>query len=66
MLSYLMTSSGYFLAGKNETELPEVRRGRPGSTYVDKFPLVWNKFEQSGYVTLFAEDQPGLLHLLIF
>ena len=45
--------------GKNETELPEVRRGRPGSTYVDRFPFIWNKYEQSGYVTLFAEDQPG-------
>ena len=45
--------------GKTEMELPEARRGRDDATYVDSYPLVWNKFEQSGYVTLFAEDQPS-------
>ena len=46
-------------SGKTEMELPEARRGRDDSTYVDSYPLIWNKFEQSGYVTLFAEDQPS-------
>ena len=31
-----------------------------GSHYVDIYPLIWNKFEQSGYVTLYTEDQPNL------
>ncbi len=48
------------ISGRKEDELPEVRRGKPGSTYVDSYPLIWNKFEQKGYVTMYAEDQPDL------
>ncbi len=48
------------LVGKLPEELPEVRRGKPGTTYMDVYPLVWNRFEQSGYATMFAEDRPDL------
>ena len=41
-------------------ELPEVRHNVQGSTYVDIYPFVWNKFEQQGYVTMYGEDQPSL------
>lgn len=37
-----------------------MRRNKPGSTYVDTYPLIWNKFEQAGYVTMFAEDMPEI------
>lgn len=41
-------------------ELPEVRKNEPGSTFVDSYPLIWNKYEQAGYVTLFTEDKPDI------
>ena len=46
--------------GKTVEELPEVRKGQPGSTYLDAYPLIWNRFEQNGYATLLAEDEPAL------
>lgn len=46
--------------GQREDELPEVRRGHVDSHYVDIYPFIWNKMEQSGYVTLYAEDAPAL------
>ncbi|KAK2142660.1 hypothetical protein LSH36_926g00042 [Paralvinella palmiformis] len=46
--------------GQTEIELPETRVNKEGSHYVDIYPFIWNKFEQSGYVTLYAEDQPSL------
>ena len=41
-------------------ELPEVRKNKEGSTYVDAYPFIWNKFEQRGYVTLYTEDKPDI------
>ena len=41
-------------------ELPEVRKDKPGSTYVDVYPFIWNLFEQQGYITLFTEDKPDI------
>ncbi len=41
-------------------ELPEVRRDKLDSTYVDVYPSVWKNFKASGYVTQLAEDEPTL------
>ena len=41
-------------------ELPEVRRSVNASHFLDIYPLIWKKFEQSGYVTCFTEDHPIL------
>ncbi len=46
--------------GKTQQQLPEVRKDKEGSTYVDAYPLVWNRFEQNGYVTAFNEESPDL------
>ncbi|XP_057331266.1 uncharacterized protein LOC130671406 isoform X2 [Microplitis mediator] len=45
------------LTGKIELELPETRR-RMGSqaNYVDVYPMIWNKYKDSGYITGFMED----------
>lgn len=42
--------------GKNFTELKSQRVGGEHANFVDALPFVWNKFEQAGYVTLYAED----------
>ncbi|CAF2080961.1 unnamed protein product [Rotaria magnacalcarata] len=44
------------LTGKTERELPEARRGQPGAETVDRFPWIWKKFKNNGYVTQWAED----------
>ena len=41
-------------------ELRDMKRSGNMGQYVSSLPFVWNKFEQSGYVTLYAEDQPNL------
>lgn len=41
-------------------DLPEVRASVFDSGTVDEYPLVWKKFQQQGYVTLFAEDEPSI------
>ena len=38
------------------TELDSQRVGGEHANFVDALPFVWNKFEQVGYVTLYAED----------
>lgn len=38
----------------------EIGRSGHAGRYVDLLSFIWNKFEQSGYVTLYAEDQPRL------
>lgn len=48
------------ITGSKETELLHRRRNGKFAQYVDNFPFIWYKYEQSGYVTLFAEDQPDL------
>ena len=32
----------------------------PDSVFVDALPFIWNKFEMSGYVTLYAEERPDI------
>ena len=45
------------LTGKNETDVPEVRRGHANAIHVDvATKFVWTKFEEHGYKTLWAED----------
>ena len=47
--------------GRTDLELPDARKEKVitnETKYVDSYPMIWNKFKQSGYVTLFAEDKP--------
>jgi hypothetical protein len=44
------------LTGKSEPELPNVGKGKPGSTTLDGFPWIWNEFKTAGYVTQWIED----------
>jgi hypothetical protein len=46
--------------GKKIEELPETRKSKIDSTYVDTYPLIWLDYEKKGYVTLFAEDEPTM------
>ena len=48
------------LTGKHEEELPNVLKGVPGSTTVDKaFPFIWKNFKKElQYATLYNEDWP--------
>nr|KAG5687926.1 hypothetical protein BaRGS_014375 [Batillaria attramentaria] len=39
-------------------ELPEVRQSEFDAGTVDEYPLVWKLFQQQGYTTLYAEDEP--------
>ncbi|XP_064625280.1 uncharacterized protein LOC135486430 [Lineus longissimus] len=43
------------LTGKEENELPDVRRGHTNNT-LDDFPWIWNEYKKAGYVTQFTED----------
>lgn len=49
-----------FCVGKTEQELPEVRKHVDDSGYVDKYPMLWKDFEDHGYATLYAEDEPSI------
>ncbi|CAF1322881.1 unnamed protein product [Rotaria sp. Silwood1] len=44
------------LTGKTELELPEARRGHAGAESVDRFPWIWKKFKDNGYITQWTED----------
>ena len=46
------------LTGRNETELPEARRGyeAAGARTVDAHPWIWRRMRTQGYVTQWAED----------
>lgn len=48
------------LTGKTEMELPEARKNIWDSDVVDVYPLVWKKFKEQGYVTMFGEDEPSI------
>lgn len=48
------------LTGKTELELPDTRKRKLNSTYVDVYPFVWKDFKKNGYVTGFLEDVPDL------
>jgi len=41
------------------SELESQRVGGEHANFIDALPFVWNKFEQAGYVTLYAEDAGG-------
>jgi len=42
--------------GVTFAEIKSQRVGGESANFVDALPFVWNKFEQAGYVTLYAED----------
>ena len=42
--------------GLTFSELESQRVGGEQASFMDALPFVWNKFEQAGYVTLYAED----------
>ncbi|KAL4234217.1 hypothetical protein ACF0H5_005870 [Mactra antiquata] len=45
------------LTGKQEMEIPEVRRGKKGAKHVDEVvEFVWTKYERKGYITQWTED----------
>lgn len=48
------------LTGFTELELPETRKRKFSSTYVNSYPMIWNKYQKAGYVTAFNEDQPKI------
>lgn len=41
------------LTGMTELELPETRKRKFSSKYVNIYPMVWKKYQESGYVTAF-------------
>ena len=49
-----------FLCGKTLNELPEGRRGKPNAKRVDRYPWVWKKYRNIGYMTQYIEDQPEI------
>jgi hypothetical protein len=48
------------LTGLTELELPETRKRKFSSNYVDLYPMIWKKYQAAGYVTAFNEDQPNI------
>lgn len=48
------------LTGFTELELPETRKRKFSSTYVNAYPMIWKQYEKAGYVTAFNEDQPSI------
>lgn len=48
------------LTGFTELELPETRKRKFSSTFVNSYPFIWNKYQKKGYVTSFNEDQPNI------
>ena len=45
------------LTGRTEGELPDVRKGEKGSTFVDVYPFIWKEYEKRGYITHYTEDE---------
>ena len=48
------------LTGFTELELPETRKRKFSSTFVNSYPMIWKKYQDAGYVTSFNEDQPKI------
>lgn len=48
------------LTGYNELELPDCLWRTKGSSTVDVYPMIWKEFKKAGYMTLLAEDAPGI------
>ncbi|XP_050394938.1 uncharacterized protein LOC126812528, partial [Patella vulgata] len=55
-----LTALAPMLTGLLLGELGEVRKGFKGATTFDEKPLIWKDFKRAGYVTLWADDVPGL------
>jgi hypothetical protein len=48
------------LTGFTELELPETRRRKLNSDYVNVYPFIWQDYQKHGYITAFNEDQPNI------
>lgn len=48
------------LTGFTELELPETRRRKKNSDYVNVYPFIWKEYQEYGYVTSFNEDVPSI------
>ncbi|XP_050409479.2 uncharacterized protein LOC126824321 [Patella vulgata] len=48
------------LTGHLLEELGDMRKGFKDATTFDEKPFIWKDFKQAGYVTLWADDLPGL------
>ncbi|CAG9805099.1 unnamed protein product [Chironomus riparius] len=48
------------LTGYTELELPETRKRKFSSNYVNVYPMIWKEYQKAGYVTSFNEDQPKI------
>lgn len=46
------------LTGKTELELPETRKRKFKSNFVDVYPFIWNNYKKHGYTTAYNEDLP--------
>ncbi|XP_076435704.1 uncharacterized protein LOC143275453 [Babylonia areolata] len=46
------------LTGKREEDLPDVQTWKYNAEPMNAYPFIWKEFEQQGYATLFAEDEP--------
>lgn len=46
------------LVGDFESNLPEARKGFQNSGPVNRWPFIFNDYEQKGYVTMYSEDSP--------
>lgn len=48
------------LTGQTELELPETRKRKFFSAFVNEYPMIWKEYQKAGYVTAFNEDQPKI------
>ena len=48
------------LTGSTEGELPDVRKGENGSSFVDVYPFIWKEYETKGYITHYTEDEASI------
>ncbi|XP_061725768.1 uncharacterized protein LOC133531518 isoform X3 [Cydia pomonella] len=48
------------LTGKNELELPDVRKSKHNNGSLDSFPFIFYKLKQDGYRTAYFEDMPNI------
>ena len=46
--------------GRSSNYLPEARNGIPGSRPLDDWPFIFKNITSQGYITAYAEDQPGI------
>lgn len=47
------------LTGKTELELPDTRKRKFKSNFVNVYPFIWNEYKKHGYMTAFNEDLPS-------